>query len=118
MATAADKDGLFKGSSGGSGGRSGAGGIGRRVLGAPLKETERTRELDNEGVLQLQRQIIAEQDQDVTDITAVVRKMREMGVQINEELVLQNEMMGLLDRDIDRNAAKIAVAKKRVGRIS
>lgn len=81
---------------------------GRRVLGAPLKETERTRELDNEGVLQLQQQIMQEQDDDVLDLTKVVRRMREMGVQINEELILQNEMLGLLDRDVERYVTLLA----------
>ena len=75
---------------------------GRRVLGAPAKETEKTRELDNEGVLQLQKQVMQEQDEDVADLTKAVRRMREMGVQINEEVVLQNQLLGLLDEDADR----------------
>jgi len=88
-----------------------------RVLGAPLKETERTRELDNDGVVQLQRQIMAEQDEDVTDLTAVVRRMKEMGMQINEELVSQNELLGMLDQDVDRVGDKVGVAKKRLAKI-
>jgi regulator of vacuolar morphogenesis len=75
---------------------------GRRVLGAAAKETERTRELDNEGVLQLQKQIIQEQDEDLVDLTKVVRRMKEMGVQINEEIIEQNAMLGLLDEDVER----------------
>jgi hypothetical protein len=85
---------LFKGTNG-------AAPSGRRVLGAP-KETERTRELDNEGVLQLQKQIMQEQDEDLVDLTKVVRRMKEMGVQINEEIVEQNVMLGLLDEDVER----------------
>lgn len=75
---------------------------GRRVLGAPAKETERTRELDNEGVLQLQKQIMKEQDEDVVDLTKVVRRMKEMGIQINQEIVEQNAMLALLDEDVER----------------
>lgn len=75
-----------------------------RVLGAPAQETERTRELDNEGVLQLQKQIMKEQDLDVDDLAKVVRRMREMGIQINEELEEQSTMLGIsflhLQRDI------------------
>ncbi len=126
-----DKEGLFQG----SGGRNGGVGVGRRVLGAPLKETERTRELDNEGVLQLQRQIMHEQDQDVTVLTDSVRRMKEMGIQINEELLLQGEMLDHVDNDMTRLVVlfeypwgigltcdarlgdKINIAKKRVGRI-
>lgn len=88
-----------------------------RVLGGPAKETERTRELDNEGVLQLQKQIIAEQDEDLVDLTTVVRRMRQMGVQINEELVEQNAMLGLLDEDVERVDGKMKIAKKRIEKI-
>lgn len=113
-ATAGDLANLFKAPNGGSAGGSSSRG---RVFGAPLKETERTRELDNDGVVQLQRQIMAEQDEDVTDLTAVVRRMKEMGLQINEELVSQNELLGMLDKDVDRVGDKIDVAKKRLKKI-
>ncbi|ORY14881.1 Phox homologous domain-containing protein [Clohesyomyces aquaticus] len=109
--TAEQKAGLFKGAA------TAAPASGRRVLGAPAKETERTRELDNEGVLQLQKQIMAEQDEDLMDLTKVVRRMREMGVQINEEVVLQNQMLGLLEEDAGRVDGKMKIANKRIGKI-
>lgn len=90
---------------------------GGRVLGGTAKETTQTRELDNEGVLQLQKQIMAEQDSDVIDLTKVVRRMKEMGVQINDELQLQKEMLDRMDEDVDRVGGKINVAKKRIGKI-
>ena len=91
---------------------------GRRKLGAPLKETDRTRELDNTGVLQLQKQIIQEQDEDVVDLTKVVQRMKDMGVQINDELGLQREMLDMLDQDVDRVGDKVNVAKKRIRKIN
>lgn len=90
---------------------------GRRVLGAPVQETDKTRELDNEGVLQLQQQIIAEQDEDLVDLTTVVRRMREMGVQINTEIVEQNALLGLFEEDVERVDGKVKIAKKRVDKI-
>ena len=90
----------------------------RRILGTAQKETERTRELDNDGVLQLQKQLIQEQDEDVTDLTKVVQRMKEMGVQINDELEMQSEMLNMLDQDTDRVGNKVNVAKKRIGKIS
>jgi regulator of vacuolar morphogenesis len=113
-ATAADKETLFKSGSGTSV-VSVAPHSGRRVLGA--KETDRTRELDNAGVLQLQQQIMQEQDSDVVDLTKVVTRMKEMGIQINDELQLQNEMLGMLDQDVDRLDDKLRIAKKRVDKI-
>lgn len=114
-ATAAEKESLFKSGSGMSMASSTAPHTGRRVLGA--KETDRTRELDNAGVLQLQQQIMKEQDADVVDLTKVVTRMKEMGIQINDELQLQNEMLGMLDQDVDRLDDKLRIAKKRVDKI-
>jgi regulator of vacuolar morphogenesis len=89
----------------------------RRVLGAPAKETERTRELDNQGVLQLQQQIMKEQDTNVEDLAVVVRRMKEMGVAINEELIEQAQLLDVVDQDVDRVGGKIDVAKKRIKKI-
>ncbi|KAL5113367.1 hypothetical protein ACEQ8H_008760 [Pleosporales sp. CAS-2024a] len=89
---------------------------GRRVLGPP-HETERTRELDNEGVLQMQKQIIHDQDEDLVDLTTVVRRIKDMGVAINTELVEQNALLGLLDEDVERVDGKIKIAKKRMAKI-
>ena len=90
----------------------------RRVFGGPpAQETDKTRELDNEGVLQLQQQIIQEQDEDLVDLRTVVRRMKEMGVQINTEIVEQNAMLGLFEEDVERVDGKIRIAKKRVDKI-
>lgn len=112
-ATTDDMDSLLNGANR----RSSAGPMSRRVIGGPAKETERTRELDNTGVLQLQQQIIQEQDQDVSELTTVVQRMKEMGVQINNELELQNQMLGMLDQDVERVGDKVNVAKKRIAKI-
>ncbi|KAH8815882.1 hypothetical protein F5884DRAFT_199296 [Xylogone sp. PMI_703] len=90
----------------------------RRVLGAPVQETNKTRELDNEGVLQLQKQMMADQDLDVEELAKVVRRQREMGIAIHDELELQKDMLTRVDGDVDRLKGKIGVAKKRVGKLS
>ena len=110
--SAADKEDLLTGRPTGGGQPSS-----RRVLGAPLKETERTRELDNEGVLQLQKQVMQEQDLDAQDLAKVVRRMREMGVQMNEELLAQAELLDVFDQDVDRVSGKVDVAKKRISKL-
>ncbi|KAH6720070.1 Phox homologous domain-containing protein [Leptodontidium sp. MPI-SDFR-AT-0119] len=89
-----------------------------RVLGAPVPETDKTRELDNEGVVQLQKQMMQDQDLDVEELAKIVRRQKEMGLAIHGELELQNEMLKRVDEDVDRVGRKIEVAKKRVGRIS
>ena len=98
------------------GSHSGATKVGRgRVLG---RETSRTRELDNTGVLELQKQTMQEQDEDIDLIAAAVKRQKELAIQINEELVVQNEMLSILDEDATRTDAKINIAKKRIAKIS
>lgn len=88
---------------------------GGRVLG---RETDRTRALGNEGVLQLQKQLMEEQDEDVMVLGQAVRRQRELGIAIQEELQVQNEMLGMLDEDVTRVQGKIQVANKRIAKIS
>lgn len=105
-----------------------------RVLG---KETERTRELDNSGVLQLQRQMMQSQDQNVDELMKIIIRQRELGTAIHEELEVQNELLKLADEDTDRFVdifllfylvvlanheirlnSKLDIGKKRIGKIS
>lgn len=130
LASDPQKDGLFDGASNVGNGMPGAFPSGpqqqrvasssrRRVLGGPpAKETERTRELDNEGVLKLQQQIMKEQDMDVEDLTKVVRRMKDMGIAINDELVEQSQLLDMLDQDVDRVTGKVQIAKKRISKIN
>lgn len=108
VATQQDKTTLF-----GSGATKPSG----RVLGAPLPETNETRELDNEGVLQLQKQMMKDQDLDVEELAKIVRKQKDMGLAIHDELELQNEMLRMLDQDVSRVNDKVNIAKKRMGKI-
>ncbi|RMY67000.1 hypothetical protein D0862_15131 [Hortaea werneckii] len=109
VASAGDKDALWKGTE--------AGKPKGRVLGGPLKETERTRELDNSGVLQLQQQIMEEQDEDVLSLGKTVAKLKDMGILIHEELEVQNAMLGMVEEDAGRVQNKIDVARSRIKKI-
>ncbi|KAL8771994.1 MAG: hypothetical protein Q9209_002659 [Squamulea sp. 1 TL-2023] len=86
-----------------------------RVLG---KETDRTRALDNAGVLQLQQQLMREQDEDVDVLAQAVARQKKIGMEIQEELIVQKDLLGLLDEDVDRVQGKMDVARKRIGKIS
>ena len=61
--------------------------------------------------------LIAAQDEDLVDIATVVRRMKEMGVTINKEIVEQNAMLGLFEEDVERVDGKIKIAKKRIDKI-
>ncbi|KAF6800250.1 snare complex subunit [Colletotrichum sojae] len=110
-ASAGDKAALLGGAGSSSGARTGG-----RVLGAPLPETQRTRELDNDGVVLLQRQMMSEQDEQVNALAAIVRRQKEMGLQINDEVTTQTEMLDRLNGDVDRVGGKIKVANRRIGK--
>lgn len=85
-----------------------------RVLGAPLPETERTRELDNQGVAQLQQQMMREQDEDVESLAKIIRRQKEMALEINREVEEQTSMLDNLNSDADRLQGKADIAKKRI----
>ncbi|KAI1869677.1 uncharacterized protein JN550_005658 [Neoarthrinium moseri] len=104
MASASDKAALI-----GNGPRAGG-----RVLGAPLPETERTRELDNQGVAQLQQQMMREQDEDVESLAKVLRRQKEIALEINREVEEQTEMLDQVNNDVDRLQTKTDIAKKRI----
>jgi len=87
--------------------------VGGRVLGAPLPETEQTRELDNDGVLLLQRQQMYEQDQDVDALAKIVRRQREMGMAIHDEVNRHIDMLNRVNDDVDVVTRKLEVAKER-----
>ncbi|KAK4188654.1 putative vacuolar morphogenesis protein 7 [Podospora australis] len=110
VASASDRAALMGGSSSGPAAHRTSGG---RVLGAPLPETERTRELDNEGVLLLQRTTMEEQDEEVATLARIVRRQKEMGLAINDEVNRHIDMLDRLNDDTDVLGRKLGVAKDR-----
>ncbi|CAF9909288.1 MAG: hypothetical protein HETSPECPRED_008918 [Heterodermia speciosa] len=88
---------------------------GGRVLG---KETGRTKALDNQGVVQLQQQMMQEQDEDVMVLHQSVARQKQLAIEINAQLEEQKEMLGMLDEDVDRVQGKMDIAKKRIKQIS
>jgi regulator of vacuolar morphogenesis len=80
-----------------------------RVLG---KETDKTRELDNQGVLQLQKQTMEEQDRSAENLLKIITRQKELGVTINNELEIQNELLRQTDEDTERLVARLrSIAK-------
>lgn len=112
-----DRGALFMGATTtGAGGRPRVGG--GRVLGAPLPETDKTRELENSGLVLLNDQYMREQDKAVEGLLGNVTRMKEIGMAIGEEIEVQNRMLANLDQDVDKVDKKMRIAKKRVNGIS
>lgn len=89
----------------------------KRVFGAP-QETERTKGIDNQGVLQLQTTIIKEQDEQLDEFLRQVRRTKDIAGQIGDELESQVDLLDGLDHDIDRVQGKIKRADKQAKKLS
>lgn len=88
----------------------------RRQLGKP-RETEVTKKLDNNNLLQLQKDTIAKQDQDLNSLHEVIYRQKQIGTAINEELVIQNELLQGLNDQADQSSRKMKHAKNNIGKI-
>ncbi|KAI8597584.1 hypothetical protein EDD21DRAFT_385115 [Dissophora ornata] len=110
------------GSQSSTGGASGLLPSSRRVFGRVIQtltqETSQTRGLDNEGLLIMQQQQMAQQDNSIEQFSAVLRRQREIGMAIGQELDNQNQLLDELDRDVDRTTLKLGLANKKIGKIN
>ncbi|KAJ1842101.1 hypothetical protein LPJ57_010110, partial [Coemansia sp. RSA 486] len=92
----------------------------RRIFGNsnPPQETNETRGLDNRGLLQLQEERMQNQDRVASDLSALLKRQREMGASIGDELDLQNQMLSELDQNLDQTGNKLAAARRQTSRFS
>ncbi|KAJ3305742.1 hypothetical protein HDV03_001150 [Kappamyces sp. JEL0829] len=88
-----------------------------RKFGVQPQETERTRTLDSAGLLQLQQQEMHLQDKALDSIAEVVKRQKEIGMAISNELDDHNAMLEQLDEGVTRFETKMKTAEKKVNRI-
>ncbi|KAI8141323.1 Phox homologous domain-containing protein [Fennellomyces sp. T-0311] len=81
------------------------------------KETEVTRGLDNDGLLQYQNQVMTDQDQQIEQFSALLARQKQLGFAIGDELETQNQILDELDGDVDRTALKLKFASKKLATI-
>lgn len=86
-----------------------------RKLGAAV-ETDQTRALDNQGLLQLQQQEVEDQDSRLGDISAILRRQRMLGEEIGREVGLHNDMIDGLDKDVDQTTDKMSKVRQKIKR--
>ncbi|KIJ45510.1 hypothetical protein M422DRAFT_250826 [Sphaerobolus stellatus SS14] len=84
----------------------------RRVFGAPPQETDVTRPLDDQGLLQLQKNQVVQQDDQLEQLTAILRRQKQLGIAISDEINEQNELLDGLTRDVDVVGGKLNSAQK------
>ncbi|KAI0274651.1 syntaxin [Gloeopeniophorella convolvens] len=90
-----------------------------RVFGAPQppKETEQTRPLDDQGLLQMQQTQMDQQDTQLAQLTAILQRQKQLGTAINNELAQHIELLDGLADDVERVGGKLSAAKKQMNRL-
>lgn len=90
-----------------------------RVFGqkqAPQETTE-TRSLDSQGLLQLQSTQMEQQDEQLSQLSSILRRQNQIGVAIGSEIAQQIEMLDQLGTELDSTGAKLTNARKQMNRL-
>ncbi|KAK9369930.1 hypothetical protein V1509DRAFT_388025 [Lipomyces kononenkoae] len=88
----------------------------KRVLG-PMAETAETRQLDNRGLLDLQMQKMQDQEDTLQEFSKILSRQKQLGIEINDELELQNEMLRMLEDDVDNSDGKLRRADRQLRKV-
>ncbi|TPX44552.1 hypothetical protein SeMB42_g04287 [Synchytrium endobioticum] len=89
----------------------------RKFGSAVPQETEITRPLSNAGVLQHQQHVIATQDEDVDALLTIIRRQKEIGNAISDELDVQNQMLDELDQSVDRTKTGVRKVNRQLDKM-
>ncbi|KAJ3326137.1 hypothetical protein HDV06_000013 [Boothiomyces sp. JEL0866] len=81
------------------------------------QETERTRNLDNQDLLQLQSQEMKMQDNQLDSLAQIIKRQKEIGLTISNELDAQNAMLEQVDEGVSRVETTMKTADKKLNRI-
>ncbi|KAL3156501.1 hypothetical protein ABBQ38_000801 [Trebouxia sp. C0009 RCD-2024] len=81
---------------------------------SPARETDRTAELDNQGILQMQQDVMQEQDQNLMAMEQSVASTRHLALTINEELHVQERLLEDFEEEVDVSHNKLRAAQKRI----
>ncbi|KAI0078938.1 syntaxin [Panus rudis PR-1116 ss-1] len=84
---------------------------------AQPRETEETRPLDDHGILQLQQDKMALQDQTLSQLSTILQRQKQLGLAINQEVQEHIEMLEELDNEVDRVGGKLTGANRQLRRL-
>ncbi|CAI2165628.1 13755_t:CDS:1 [Funneliformis geosporum] len=80
-------------------------------------ETEQTRGLDNDGLVNLQKQTMEDQDHHVEQFSAILSRHKHIGLAIGQELDYQNQLLTELDGDLERTSDKLKFTSRKMNSI-
>ncbi|KAJ1978503.1 hypothetical protein H4R35_001881 [Dimargaris xerosporica] len=84
---------------------------------AKPQETEETKSCSNTDLLTLQVERMKAQDDQVLQFSSILRRQREVGLAIGQELDIHNQLLGEFNEDLDRTGNKLNNARKQLNRI-
>ncbi|CBQ70185.1 endosomal t-SNARE [Sporisorium reilianum SRZ2] len=82
----------------------------------PAQETDTTRPLNNAQLFQSQTDAMDQQDEQLLNLAAILRRQRQMGEAINQELGEQTELLGQLDSEVEATQANLSKADAKMDR--
>ncbi|KAF8898679.1 syntaxin [Infundibulicybe gibba] len=91
-----------------------------RIFGAPPpqpKETEQTRPLDDHGLMSLQQTQIQQQDNQLSQLTTILQRQRQLGEAIGSEISYQIGMLDELSNDVDLVGGKLKTTNRQLNRL-
>lgn len=89
----------------------------RRVLGKTIGETKRTKNLNNQELLQLEKSDFEKQDESLKELRKIVQRQKEIGLVIHDEIILQNELLDGLDDDVENSKRKLTQVRKKADKL-
>eukprot|EP01113_Clastostelium_recurvatum_P025532 TRINITY_DN3071_c0_g1_i1.p2 TRINITY_DN3071_c0_g1~~TRINITY_DN3071_c0_g1_i1.p2 ORF type:complete len:145 (-),score=48.60 TRINITY_DN3071_c0_g1_i1:101-535(-) len=109
-----DRDALFGSPNQGQGN---GGFMSNRAWGV-ARDTQKTEDLDNRGLLDQQQTIMRDQDQILDVLAQSVGRQKEIAISIDTELTEQNMLLDDLDSKVDRTDSGIRNATHRVRKVA
>ncbi|DBA91860.1 hypothetical protein WJX77_007929 [Trebouxia sp. C0004] len=83
----------------------------------PAQETDRTAELDNLGILDMQQDVMQEQELNLAQMEQSVASTRHLALTINEELHVQERLLEDFEEEVDMSHNKMRAAQKRINSV-
>jgi len=82
--------------------------------GSTSRETEATAELDTEGIMSMQRQMMRTQDEALDQVEKTVKSTKHIALAINDELGLQTRLLDELEEEVDVHQSRLQATTAKV----
>ena len=78
----------------------------------PAHESAEAEDLDNRSILQLQRNLMQDQDDELEELSRVVMSTKHIGLAVGEELDLHQRLLDDIDDEVTRTGSRLKLAQK------